>query len=594
MRHAFKYILIASAAGLVVLTTAIPSFAERDKQRKTAVSSTEMPVLSYEDSVKYNTLFLDAILAEAADKTDSAYALLKQCIELNPNAAEAYYFLAPFESDKKNDSLAIAYLTKAVELSPDNEDYQERLAEYYINARQYSKAIDVYEALVARHGDRTDVLQLLLQLYNQQKDYDNMLRVLARLEQNDGNSEGLTLSKVHVFELKGDKKSACKALQDLCQSYPNDLGYQVMLGNWFMQNNEPKAAFERYQNVLNEEPENAMALASMYDYYTANGDTLKAKDIMKRSLLSKNTDSEAKQSMLKQLIQTNEKAGGDSTIVLNMFDKVLEISPKDAAVAELKVAYMSLKKMPTAAIDSAIIDLLNVTPDRKGARIQLLQDMWSAKNWAQIVEQCHTGLAFNPDELAFYYFMSLAYIQLEKPDLVVETIRKGMAHCDKANKDMVAELYAIMGDYLQKQHQTKESYAAYDSCLAYKSDNIYALNNYAYYLCENGGNLQKAAQMSYKTVEAEPRNASYLDTYSWILFMQGHYTEARIYADQALQNDTDSVASSVILEHAGDIYAQLKDMKKAVDYWQRALKAGSGNEAILMKKIRLKKYIKSR
>ena len=344
MRHAFKYILIASAAGLVVSTTAIPSFAERDKQRKTAVSSTEMPVLSYEDSVKYNTLFLDAILAEAADKTDSAYTLLKQCIELNPNAAEAYYFLAPFESDKKNDSLAIAYLTKAVDLSPDNEDYQERLAEYYINARQYSKAIDVYEALVARHGDRTDVLQLLLQLYNQQKDYDNMLRVLARLEQNDGNSEGLTLSKVHVFELKGDKKSACKALQDLCQSYPNDLGYQVMLGNWFMQNNEPKAAFERYQNVLNEEPENAMALASMYDYYTANGDTLKAKDIMKRSLLSKNTDSEAKQSMLKQLIQTNEKAGGDSTIVLNMFDKVLEISPKDAAVAELKVAYMSLKR----------------------------------------------------------------------------------------------------------------------------------------------------------------------------------------------------------------------------------------------------------
>ena len=76
--------------------------------------------------------------------------------------------------------------------------------------------------------------------------------------------------------------------------------------------------------------------------------------------------------------------------------------------------------------------------------------------------------------------------------------------------------------------------------------------------------------------------------------MQGHYTEARIYADQALQNDTDSVASSVILEHAGDIYAQLKDMKKAVDYWQKALKAGSGNEAILMKKIRLKKYIKSR
>ena len=120
------------------------------------------------------------------------------------------------------------------------------------------------------------------------------------------------------------------------------------------------------------------------------------------------------------------------------------------------------------------------------------------------------------------------------------------------------------------------------------------MNNYAYYLSINGGDLKKAEQMSFKTVQAEPKNATYLDTYAWILFMQKRFTEAKIYVDQAIKNDTDSVLNSVILEHAGDIYAQLKDMKKAVDYWQKALKAGSGNEAILMKKIRLKKYIKSR
>ena len=237
---------------MMAATAVLQSFAKRDKKLKQTVSSANVPMMSYEDSVRYNTMFLDAILAEAADKNDSAYALLKQCIELNPNAAEAYYFLAPFESDKKNDTLAISYLTKACALSPDNDDYQERLAEYYINAQQYAKAIDVFEALITHHSDRTDVLQVLLQLYNQQKDYDNMLRTLARLEQNDGNSEALTMSKVHVYELKGDRKQAYKALQTLCETYPNDPNYRVMTGNWLMQNDRKKEAYELYQSVLKE------------------------------------------------------------------------------------------------------------------------------------------------------------------------------------------------------------------------------------------------------------------------------------------------------------------------------------------------------
>ena len=41
--------------------------------------------------------------------------------------------------------------------------------------------------------------------------------------------------------------------------------------------------------------------------------------------------------------------------------------------------------------------------------------------------------------------------------------------------------------------------------------------------------------MSYRTVSAEPDNASYLDTYAWILFEKGRYTEARIYIDQPLR-----------------------------------------------------------
>ena len=65
--------------------------------------------------------------------------------------------------------------------------------------------------------------------------------------------------------------------------------------------------------------------------------------------------------------------------------------------------------------------------------------------------------------------------------------------------------------------------------------------------------MAKAEQMSFKTVKAEPKNATYLDTYAWILYMLGRYSEAKIYIDQALQNLDESIDNSVIQEHAEKI-----------------------------------------
>lgn len=63
------------------------------------------------------------------------------------------------------------------------------------------------------------------------------------------------------------------------------------------------------------------------------------------------------------------------------------------------------------------------------------------------------------------------------------------------------------------------------------------MNNYAYYLSLERKNLDKAEEMSYKTVKAEPQNATYLDTYAWILFEKENYVQARLYIDQAMKSD---------------------------------------------------------
>ena len=111
-------------------------------------------------------------------------------------------------------------------------------------------------------------------------------------------------------------------------------------------------------------------------------------------------------------------------------------------------------------------------------------------------------------------------------------------------------------------------------------------------MSEDGKDLQKAEQMSYRVIKAEPNNATYLDTYAWILFLEKRFIEAKLYIDQAVKNDTDSVQSSVVLEHAGDIYALNGQIEGALKYWNKALKvAKKEDKALIQRKIKLKKYI---
>ena len=135
-----------------------------------------------------------------------------------------------------------------------------------------------------------------------------------------------------------------------------------------------------------------------------------------------------------------------------------------------------------------------------------------------------------------------------------------------------------------------EAYAAYDSCLQWKPDNYGCLNNYAYYLSEMGEQLEKAEQMSFKTVKNEPKNATCLDTYAWVLFKLERYAEAKVYIEQALQNEEDTV-SHVLYEHAGDICAMGGFTEKAIEYWKIALQRDPQNKAI-QRKLKHKKYIR--
>lgn len=536
-------------------------------------------------------LFLDAVCSQLRGDDSTALRLLDSCREVNPNAAEAYYRLAQQYFDTGNDSIATKYMERAARLQPANDTYQESVAATYIQQRDYDSAIKAYENLYSHHRERTDVLDILARLYGAKKDYTRMLSTIERIEKIDGESDELTFMKMNVYEMRHDTKNAYRMLKALNDAHPNEPNYKVMLGNWLMNHSRRDEAFKCFQGALADDPQNAFALNSMYDYYRAGGDNAAADELREKILFSSQTESKTKVTMLQQAIKESEQNGGDSVVVLNLFDRTMAASPKNADISNMKAMYMKLKGMPVDSVNAAFEHTLTFEPDNNLARIKLIQDKWEKKKWDEVIALSTAGTQYNPEDMTFYYFLGLAYFQKDDDDHALDALKRGADEIDDhADSDMASDFYGAMGDILFKKKQQEEAFEAYDKSLKWKEDNIVVLNNYAYYLSELRRDLKRAEQMSFKTVQAEPTNATYLDTYAWILFLQKRYDEARAYIDRALQNDTDTVngPSAVVIGHAGDIYCMCGDTDRAVELWQRALKAG-GDKAVLTRKIKTKK-----
>lgn len=540
---------------------------------------------------RFDYFFFEAVRQQNEENFDAAFDLYQHALEIDSAAPEVYYQLSVFYSQLKEDSVALGYMVKASKLNPDNPYYLERVAQAYSALQNFPKAIEAYEHLWDMDHNNTDVLQILLRLYQQQKDYKQMLATLNRIETAEGSSEQITMAKMQVYDMMNDKKAAYKELKSLAEEHPLDVSYQVMLGNWIMQNGKQRDAFKIFQQALKEEPGNAYAQSSLYDYYVATRQSQQAQTLLEELLTNPRTETATKATLLRQYIMRNERQGGDSTLVLRLFDMTLAQPQSTPDLAEMKAAYMMLKHMPQDSIDNAWRKVLAIAPDDATARAHLLQSLVEQQDWKEVAGMCRTAQEYNPDEMAFYYYEGVAEYQLKENDKALEAFRRGVSQINsESDASMVSDFYAIMGDILHEKGLAKEAYAAYDSCLQWKDDNISCLNNYAYFLSEESQDLQKAEQMSYRTIKAEPNNPTYLDTYAWILFRQKRFDEARKHIETALKNDTDSVQSAVLLEHAGDICANGGDMDAALKYWQESLEAGS-ESATLPKKIQMKKYI---
>lgn len=132
------------------------------------------------------------------------------------------------------------------------------------------------------------------------------------------------------------------------------------------------------------------------------------------------------------------------------------------------------------------------------------------------------------------------------------------------DKENLLLALSTAGDMSYQMGRARDAYRFYEEALEVDPDCTAVLNNYAYYLSEEGKSLRKALKMSRKAIAIEPDNPTFLDTCGWILYLLGRPKEAKpLFKHAMIYGGKDS---AVILEHYSVILESLGERDLSIYY----------------------------
>ncbi|MCX6304372.1 MAG: tetratricopeptide repeat protein [Bacteroidetes bacterium] len=514
-----------------------------------------------------------------------AQDLFRQYISRYEDDPVGYFELARLDAEQKNFEEAVRMCRMACKLDPENIWYSLFFAELCQGTAQFAEAVSIYEKIIAKYPGNLDYLYQLAALYLQVEKYQDAIKTYNLIDDKAGVSEEITIQKQKIYLHLNDPKGAEREIKKLIAAFPDEPRYYSILAEFYMANNMQDKALETYQKIAVMDPDNAYIHMSMADYYRKTGNKEKAFEELRLGFANPNLEVDTKVNILLSFYTVNQIYNDLKEQAFTLSKILIETHPKDPKVFSI---YGDLlvqdKKIPEAR--TAFLKVLSLDSSRYAIWEQVLQLDLQVSEFEHLLTYSTKATELFPEQPLPFMFAGLANLQLKKNEAALKALAAG-ANLVVDNNELLAQFYMYQGDALHAMKKDAEAYMAYERSLKLKDDNGYVLNNYAYYLSLDGSELDKAEKMSKKAVTIDPENASFQDTYGWVLFKQRKYKEAAEWILKAVQSKED--ASAEVLEHYGDVLYKLDDATGAMEYWLKAKKKGPGSER-LDKKINEKKY----
>lgn len=518
----------------------------------------------------------------------AAQSQLQEAVALDSTHQAATLELMRVYYAQRNFEGAENLAQRLVNMYPKEESNWVALADIYKATENYDGLLGVFDQLIQLKSDNSSYYYDKALTLTLQDKVAEALDLYSQIEKKFGLEDRLFIARKDIYIHQNNPKKAISEAKAFISFKPEDSHPYLLLANVYLDLKKPKDALKVLNGLEEKFPAEPYVFLTRADAYKSLNKDNQVFIELKKAFAMESLPIDIKIRTIYNVFQDFDK--NKSLAIAEELSQMLAESNPQQANAQAVYGDVLLQK---GDLDKAHVYLLKaLTLNKKLDFIwsQLLQLEISQGNYVDAQKHGLEAINLFPTNSGILLFTGYAYLLDKKYDEARAFLEESLNQANPENAALMVQVYSSLGDTYHALNLHAESNVAYEEALAIDSNNTYVLNNFAYYLALRKEELSKAASMSKKSNELDPGNASFQDTYAWVLFQQGNYQEALSWIDKAIALAENPTAT--LIEHKGDILFKLGNKEEALKLWEEAAKFTEvENKEILNKKIKEKVYV---
>ena len=492
-----------------------------------------------EEALKSDAALIEAVALQESGRMEEALDAYAALAAREPGCGAAWYGMSRLLVRRGWTDSAQVCADRAVAADNTNRWYLMLQAEVRRARGDAKGMVATWERLVQLEPDKLDYYYELSNACLDAGDIDGAVGALNRVERKIGVTEPISLQKQRLWTAAGKNDKAEKEIEALAEAMPQEKRYQAILAEMNMGRKRYGKAKQYYDRVLAADPDDEYIHIQLAEYYKAVNKPAEADRELAAAFDNPKLDCRTKVQLLTSFYTAEEFYGARSKAAFGLLDKVMGTCGDSTEYALLYGdVLMRQRKFAEAA------RWLELSLQKDSSRYEVWEGLLICLTEVPEREDDMAKLAARAARLFPMHTLPL-YLQALH-EVTHERYAEALPYLEKAEKwgfskgYLEAESYGLMAEAYYRTEAYDKAWQYFERCIELRPDDWGTLNNYAYYLSEQGRDLEKALAMSRRTIEAEPDNANSLDTYAWLLHLLGRDAEGLPYMRKAVKLDPKS------------------------------------------------------
>lgn len=487
-----------------------------------------------ESELEADGMLIDALSLQESGRNSEALEAYARTTEKHPECAAAWYGMSQLLTERGWIDSAEACAKRAVTLNGDNVWYRLALAQTQQRKGDTKGLTQNWEAIVKSNPEVLEYYYQLSNAYIADGDLTKAVEALNRVERKIGISEPISLQKHKLWTAAGKPDKALKEVEALADAMPQEKRYQAILAEMNMQQKRYAKAKTYYDRILAADPDDPYIHIQLAEYYKATNKPAEADSEMVRAFDNPQLDAKSKLQILGTFYSDEEFFGSRSQTTFRLMDKVMKGCEDSAEFAAFYGNVLFNQGRYAEAIRQFETALKRDSSMYEVWELLLVSLESTDENDTRTEHYARRAAVLFPVHTLPHYLLALHSYRKELYDEALTHLADAMKW-GFSKGYLEAECMALEAECHYRAGRYDKAWASFEKILAKNPNDLATLNNYAYYLAEQGIELEKAERMSRRTIEAEPDNANSLDTYAWILHLMGRDKEALPYMQKAVK-----------------------------------------------------------